>query len=247
MEKRTHSRSKNKMFLCGIIALVAVIGFSGCDNPAGGGPGGGPATVNIFDLTGKITAPVRWVWPVTTFTETAQYTGTVVWQTGTGTSLKGTFAASTIYKAVVTLKTKTGYTFSGVAANSFTYTGATAVNAANSGIVTITFPATAAEPPGNADLTITFNQIADAAPVITEPIIRLTGTPKTVTLTVTNSGQYTSIAWRVDNQNTSETGSSFILDASNTAYNKVGVHYVSVEVVKSGVPYNKTVLFTVEK
>jgi hypothetical protein len=46
---------------------------------------------------------------------------------------------------VVTLAVKTGYTFNGVAADSFTYTGVAQIsNAANSGIVTITFPATAA-------------------------------------------------------------------------------------------------------
>jgi hypothetical protein len=41
------------------------------------------------------------------------------------------------------LSVKSGYTFMGVAANSFTYTGATVTNAANSGAVTITFPETA--------------------------------------------------------------------------------------------------------
>jgi hypothetical protein len=45
---------------------------------------------------------------------------------------------------VVSLTAKFGWTFSGVAANSFTHSGATSVtNAANSGTVTITFPATA--------------------------------------------------------------------------------------------------------
>jgi hypothetical protein len=48
-----------------------------------------------------------------------------------------------VYKAVVSLTAKSGFTFAGVAENSFTHSGATSVaNAANSGTVTITFPAT---------------------------------------------------------------------------------------------------------
>jgi uncharacterized repeat protein (TIGR02543 family) len=50
-----------------------------------------------------------------------------------------------VYKAVVTLAAKPGFTFSGLGADSFSYTGAaTVTNAANSGTVTVTFPATAA-------------------------------------------------------------------------------------------------------
>jgi hypothetical protein len=51
-----------------------------------------------------------------------------------------------VYRAVVTLTAKEGFTFTGLAADSFSYTGATSVtNAANSGTVTITFKATAAD------------------------------------------------------------------------------------------------------
>jgi hypothetical protein len=59
----------------------------------------------------------------------------------------GAFAASTEYRAVLTLTAKSGFTFTGLAANSFSYTEATSVtNDANSGTVTITFPATDADP-----------------------------------------------------------------------------------------------------
>jgi formylglycine-generating enzyme required for sulfatase activity len=46
------------------------------------------------------------------------------------------------YRAIVTLTAEPGYTFSGVSADSFTYTDATTItNAADSGTVTISFPA----------------------------------------------------------------------------------------------------------
>lgn len=54
-----------------------------------------------------------------------------------------TFAASTVYTATVTLTPKEGFTFDGIPENFFERYGATSVtNAANSGIVTIVFPAT---------------------------------------------------------------------------------------------------------
>jgi hypothetical protein len=101
--------------------------------------------VSAFSLDGKITAPAQGGQPDATPIDTTQYTGTIAWQTAGGAPHSGVFAPSTVYKAVVTLTANTGYTFDGVAANSFAYTGATAIaNAANSGTVTITFPATAA-------------------------------------------------------------------------------------------------------
>jgi formylglycine-generating enzyme required for sulfatase activity len=80
---------------------------------------------------------------VTAAIDTAQYTGAITWWTGTGAAHNGVFAASTVYKAVITLTAKSGYTFTGLGANSFSHSGAASVvNAANSGFVTITFPAT---------------------------------------------------------------------------------------------------------
>jgi hypothetical protein len=112
--------------------------------PATAAEGAG-TTVTALDLTGKVTAPVKDKAPVTTFTATAQYTGAIVWKTAEDNEVSGNFAAGTVYKAVVSLTAKEGYTFTGVAANAFTYTGATVTNAANSGTVTISFPATGAD------------------------------------------------------------------------------------------------------
>jgi hypothetical protein len=108
-----------------------------------------PATdtvVNATVLTGLVTAPVKGATPDTTPINETQYAGTIAWRTAAETPHSGAFAGGTVYKAVVTLIVKTGYTFNGVVANSFTYSGATMItNTANSGTVTITFPATEAE------------------------------------------------------------------------------------------------------
>ncbi|GAB6390773.1 MAG: leucine-rich repeat protein [Treponematales bacterium] len=100
--------------------------------------------VSLLDLTGAVTTPAAGAAPDTGAIDTAQYTGTVEWQNADGTAFTGSaFEVYTVYKALVTLTAKSGFTFTGVAANSFTHTGAVSVtNAADSGTVTVTFPAT---------------------------------------------------------------------------------------------------------
>ncbi|MEG6521423.1 X2-like carbohydrate binding domain-containing protein [Desulfotomaculum sp. 1211_IL3151] len=105
-------------------------------------------TINIIDTTPEIsaailgvTAPVCGATPATAIIETAQYSGTVTWNPA-----HNPFAPSTVYTATITLTPKAGYTLSGITENFFTVDGATATNAANSGVVTATFPATGAEP-----------------------------------------------------------------------------------------------------
>lgn len=100
---------------------------------------------------------------------------------------------------------------------------------------------------GSAGLTITFAQISDAAPSITGPTLyRVSNNgPTTTTITVENPEQYESISWGVQDTTVSGAGASFTLDAANTAYNLIGEHFVTVKVMKNGVPYNKTVSFTV--
>lgn len=94
--------------------------------------------VSIADISG-VTAPVRGATPITSMTETDQYTGTVTWSPA-----DSQFAAETSYTAKITLIPKIGYTLTGVAANFFKVAGATSVtNDAGSGVVTAVFPATA--------------------------------------------------------------------------------------------------------
>jgi hypothetical protein len=96
-----------------------------------------PAAVNIAAIQG-VTVPATDGTPVTAIIETAQYSGTVTWSP----TVAGTFAAGTPYTATITLAAKDGYTFTGVRADFFTVAGATATNAANSGVVTAVFPVT---------------------------------------------------------------------------------------------------------
>jgi hypothetical protein len=147
---------------------------------------------------------------------------------------------------------QTGLSFSGLTASTmyrfFARYGADGtrnnVSPASSGLQVTT----SAEPQGTAALTITFAQIVDNAPSIIGPTIyRVSyGGPTTATLIVDNPGQYDSISWQVNNTSITGTGPSFTLSAGNPAYNQIGEHFVTVFVMKGGVPYNKTVSFRVE-
>lgn len=95
-------------------------------------------TVVVWDNSlWEVTVPETGKTPVLNFTG-SNYTGKVVWSPEVST-----FAASTVYTATVTLTPKEGFTFDGIPENFFVKSSATSVtNAANSGIVTIVFPAT---------------------------------------------------------------------------------------------------------
>lgn len=86
-----------------------------------------------------IPAPVARKYPAKIVQESRQFTGTVAWSPSAVA-----FNYATVYAATITLKAKVGYTFDGVAENFFTAAGAASVsNAANSGVVTAVYPATA--------------------------------------------------------------------------------------------------------
>jgi hypothetical protein len=125
-------------------------GAESISNPAGSGAIsvsfsptgtlGSPTVVYDLDLTNCIPMPVSGVTPVIGITG-AQYAGAVTWK-----PYDSTFRNNTVYKAVLTLNAAAGYTFTGVAQNAFTHNGASVVsNLANSGTVTISFPATASD------------------------------------------------------------------------------------------------------
>jgi hypothetical protein len=101
-----------------------------------------PATQSIvidkFDI-GGITAPVTGTTPVTSITATEQYTGTVTWSPAI---TNDAFAPATQYTATITLTALEGFTIQGVGENAFTVKGATASNAANSGVIIAAFHAT---------------------------------------------------------------------------------------------------------
>ena len=115
--------------------VVIAFGLAACNI-------GGGADIVIAEIPGLM-PPVLHEFPVATITETDEYTGTVSWDGGFGWSPR--FGGAKAYTATVTLTAKPGYSFTGVPANFFSVAGALAViNDANSGEVTVTFPATAA-------------------------------------------------------------------------------------------------------
>ena len=86
-----------------------------------------------------VTVPVAGASPVTAVTPGTGYTGTVSWSTS-----PSTFAPATTYTATITLTATAGYSLAGVNANFFTVSGATSVtHAADSGVISAVFPATA--------------------------------------------------------------------------------------------------------
>lgn len=94
--------------------------------------------IDIFDISG-VTVPVKGSTPVTSITDTTQYTGKVSWNPN-----HSPFSAETVYTATITITPKTGFTLTGVEANKFRVVNATTVtNGADSGEVTATFPTTA--------------------------------------------------------------------------------------------------------
>lgn len=97
-------------------------------------------TVTQKDILG-IKAPVKGEVAVKKTNVNEQYDATVVWNPA-----DGVFKANTSYSATITLTPKRGYKLDGVPENFFTLNGATTItNQANSGIVQVTFPKTAAE------------------------------------------------------------------------------------------------------
>jgi len=99
---------------------------------------------------------------------------------------------------------------------------------------------------GNFSITITFEQIIDAAPSITGPTIHLSSAngQTTAALTVADPQQYSSIEWYINGRYFSE-GGSFTLNSASVVYSRIGEHTITVEVIKNGVSYNRNITFTV--
>jgi hypothetical protein len=146
--------------------------------------------VNIAAISG-VTAPVTGATPVTTITQSDQFTGTITWSP----AVASTFAPATVYTATITLTPKTGFTFIGVSANFFTVASATATNNINSGSVGAVFPTTNL-------ITINLSSISG----VPEPV-----GGQTPATTITETNQYTgTVTW-------SPNVASFVAGASYTA------------------------------
>ena len=151
----------------------------------------------------------------------------------------------------LTASSNTGHTFTGLA-NDMSYTfQVCAVNAAGNGAAASAV-ATPVYSAGNAQFTVTFAQITDiSVSPIYGPTISHSGTPaseppNSVTVTLDNADQYTSIIWRITGASITGTGPDFTLTtAGNPVYTILGEHFLTVEVMRAGIPYNQTIVFTV--
>jgi len=148
------------------IALAIIVSMTAsltrCVNPVDGIT---PTVVTIKTIEG-VTAPAAGAAPVTAVTATDQYTGTVTW-----IPADNPFKAATEYTAKITLTAEEGFTLKNVKANFFTVAGATATNAASSGIITAVFPKTSEavnQTPIAADFTVNgLSQIAGSVSAVT--------------------------------------------------------------------------------
>lgn len=136
-----------------VVALIGLTGaLTGCEQILGTdvGNGGEPAADTVIDIAQipGVTAPAGDETPVTSITETDQYTGTVSWE-----PWDDPFAYETVYTATITLTAKSGYTLTGVTENFFTVAGVdTVTHDADSGVVTAVFPQTGDSPPNVIDI-----------------------------------------------------------------------------------------------
>ena len=102
------------------------------------------------------------------------------------------------------------------------------------------------EPSGNAGISISFVEITENAPSLSSSaIIRRTAAngQTSYTWTLDNPEQYTSIAWYVGSVMGS--GGTFTVSSSNIAYNTIGTHFLTLEVVKNGLLWTTVITFEV--
>ncbi len=119
--------------------------------------------VGIAAILG-VMPPVPGATPTPTIADTTECTATISWTaTLTGLPAPATFAPGTPYTATITLTPIAGYTLTGVTANFFTVDWPTghATNAANSGVVTATFPAIGATQLAIAGTALTLSKAYD--------------------------------------------------------------------------------------
>jgi hypothetical protein len=205
------------------------------------------ATITTSVIPGVIRPAIN-ATAVMAITPTAQYTGTVAWAPAlTG----GKFDASTVYTATITLAPTAGYTLEGVGSNFFTVAGTStpATNAANSGVVTAVFPATAAVDEGML-FTISFSIAdkvtisADGSNATTYNAIKDNNGYLKYSLT---GGFFTNVTWYFDGVVVGS-GATLTIDKNTTyleEFTVTGAHYLVVTGALNGKPYTNTIKFTI--
>ena len=173
---------KTTVLLVTVISLVGL--FAACETDDSDDSVTPAAPVVIKEKAIPLAAPVTGADPAATVS-TNQFSGAVVWKTGTTTlSPPNKFARNTAYTATITLKAKAGYKTQGVPANfGFTVAGASTVTntagTATGVTVTATFPATGGDPNNPDRITLkplpVTAPITDAVPVVTFDTAQYTG------------------------------------------------------------------------
>lgn len=103
-------------------------------------------------------------------------------------------------------------------------------------------------------ITINLAQITDAAETtITGPTLSRSGAEgklQKITFSIDDSYNLGSYSWEITGTGFTGTGitgigNSFTLDATDARYNQIGEHHLTLIAYKDGVPYNKTIIFTI--
>jgi hypothetical protein len=205
-------------------------------------------TVNkavITDLVIKgLEAPVTGGTPDAAITNNTQYTlASITWDDDTSSGWdyeSDEFEADTVYIATITLTAGANYTFTGVAQDAFEVDGsstATVENSANTGVVTVTFDATAS---AGSSFKLSTAWADDEVPIS----LSSTGTAtlgNTLDLSVTLPGGYTAVKWVEGAVN--EIGSA-VASIKYTPY-EVGTHKVTFFAKKGDVTYSSYIDITV--
>jgi hypothetical protein len=222
-------KKQNNTIFAGIwivLVMAAICGFTACPTSTGGG-GKVAVTGVTLDKT-ALELEQGDIEELTATVQPADATNKAVSWSSSNQSV------ATVHDGVVTA----------VAAGTATIT-VTTQNGGKTATCAVTVQETVTEVPQPETFAITVADITDGAPVITGPTISISGANKTATITLSNPGQYSSIQWHITGTGIIERGNSITLDSANAAYNSLGEHLITVEVVKDGVPYNTTVTFTV--
>ena len=101
----------------------------------------------------------------------------------------------------------------------------------------------------NAGLTFTI-AANNNAPVITGGTVYLPNAednPTTATITFENAHLYSNVVWTVSGTGISAIGPVFFINTTHSTFNRAGEYLVSVEALRGGIPYSRTVTFTVSE
>ena len=121
-----------------------------------------------------------------------------------------------------------------------------------SAVFTVTVNEQDTTPPGTIGITVNFTitdaHITGQNSAITELVLHRNSdsAPQSAEITVQNSSQYGSdIKWKIQNTDITGDGASFIIQASNPAFISGMEYFVTVDLIRSGIPYSKTILLTI--